>query len=272
MCTQRSATEQEDQHADPIVVFHYRDSPTSSTASAEIMVRGSQQTSDTLDWSRLQREAALTSVSLGEYEPSLEGGNATDVSLLSTGTISDDSAADEGRLQIAWDGTDEHSEDETESESGRSTVVSLALPNRRSSRAAPYTNRRMVSTLMPSKTLPSKVLEGTKFPIVYHRNMARTFPGHETRTPEQQRQRQRNTEAARISRAKTKLLEQLMEREMQDVAATNTNRKRMVASQREYVNRLAELLHLPRSTMKLIEKQLSDEANLQGKSSIESII
>ncbi|XP_050094127.1 uncharacterized protein LOC126576869 [Anopheles aquasalis] len=261
MCTQRSTTEQEDQHADPIVVFHYRDSPTSSSASVD-MVRGSQ---DMLDWSRLQREAALASVSMGEYEPSLEGGSATDVSLISTETISDDSAADEARLKIAWDVTDENSEEETESESGRSTIVSLTLPARRSSRAAPYTNRRMVCTLMPNNTLPKDTLEGAKIPIVYHRNMARTFPGHDTRTPEQQRQRQRNTEAARISRAKTKLLEQLMEKEMRDVAAINANRKRMVATQREYVNRLANLLHLPRSTMKMYEKQLADEAHLRQK-------
>ncbi|XP_058065721.1 uncharacterized protein LOC131215350 [Anopheles bellator] len=232
-------TVQQEEIADPIVIFRYSDSPGPIQQSE----CAGQRISDLLDWSRLRREASLVPLS-SDRDQSLEDKNA-DVSLQSAGTTSDDSVAEEGRLQITWDG--EHSEGSSES------------------------NRRMLKSSLPGDMLTRetrKALVATslgEMSLVYHGNMARKFPGLENRTPEQQKQRQRNTEAARISRAKTKLLEQLVEKETQEVSTTNTRSKRMVAAQLVYVNTLADLLDLPRIRLKAFDGHATDNIIIDEK-------
>ncbi|XP_052861600.1 uncharacterized protein LOC128268520 [Anopheles cruzii] len=251
-------TVQQEEIADPIVIFRYSDSPGPMQPSE----CAGQRISDLLDWSRLRREASLVPLP-SDRDQSLEDKNV-DLSLQSAGTTSDESVADERRLQISWDG--EHSEGS--SESNRSTVVSPAF--RKRSRSVPYTNRRMLKSLpadMLSK-VTRKALVSTslgEMSLVYHGNMARKFPGLENRTPEQQKQRQRNTEAARISRRKTKLLEQLVEKETQEVSSTNTRSKRMVAAQLVYVNTLTDLLDLPRIRLKAFDGHATDDIIIHEK-------
>lgn len=94
--------------------------------------------------------------------------------------------------------------------------------------------------------LPLRLVEDYKIPripVVYHRNMAREFPGTETRTPEQQIQRKRNTEAARQSRAKAKVLEQLVENESKEAHFENVNSKRILAAQHTYANLLLKQMN-----------------------------
>lgn len=79
-------------------------------------------------------------------------------------------------------------------------------------------------------------------PVVYHQNMARTFPGSENRTPEQQEQRQKNTVAARYSRAKAKMIENIVERESVEAKQENLTSKRNIAARNVYANMMLELL------------------------------
>ncbi|EGK96633.1 AGAP013485-PA [Anopheles gambiae str. PEST] len=83
-----------------------------------------------------------------------------------------------------------------------------------------------------------------EIPIVYHKSMARQFPIKD-RTPEQMEKRRRNTEAARVSRAKTKMAEIMMEKEASELNTANTSIKQMIASQLAYANELCKLLDMP---------------------------
>uniref|UniRef100_A0A6E8WAD8 BZIP domain-containing protein n=1 Tax=Anopheles coluzzii TaxID=1518534 RepID=A0A6E8WAD8_ANOCL len=83
-----------------------------------------------------------------------------------------------------------------------------------------------------------------EIPIVYHKSMARQFPIKD-RTPEQMEKRRRNTEAARVSRAKTKMAEIMMEKEASELNTDNTSIKQMIASQLAYANELCKLLDMP---------------------------
>lgn len=82
-----------------------------------------------------------------------------------------------------------------------------------------------------------------QIPVVYHKNMARQFPEAQGKTEQQKLQRKKNTEAARQSRAKAKILETLVESECRQAATENVNAKRMIATQRAYANSLLQLLH-----------------------------
>lgn len=79
-------------------------------------------------------------------------------------------------------------------------------------------------------------------PVVYHQNMARKFPGSENRTPEQQEQRQKNTVAARYSRAKAKMMENIVERESVEAKQENFTSKRNIAARNVYANMMLRIL------------------------------
>jgi hypothetical protein len=80
------------------------------------------------------------------------------------------------------------------------------------------------------------------FPYKYHGNMARSFPIRKHRTPEEQLLRQRNTEAARLSRIRTKIMESQMDADIIRIQGENLNSKRKIAAQRVYANMLLEVL------------------------------
>lgn len=81
-----------------------------------------------------------------------------------------------------------------------------------------------------------------QIPVVYHKNMARQFPETHGKTEQQKIQRKKNTEAARQSRAKAKMLETIVESECRQAATENVNAKRMIATQRAYANTLLKLM------------------------------
>ncbi|XP_063702354.1 uncharacterized protein LOC134832300 [Culicoides brevitarsis] len=105
--------------------------------------------------------------------------------------------------------------------------------------------RRMVS-ISPAASLQLSLLDRYKIPsnipVVYHKNMARQFPEAQGKTAQQKIQRKKNTEAARQSRAKAKILETIVESECRQAATENVNAKRMIATQRAYANTLLKLL------------------------------
>lgn len=82
----------------------------------------------------------------------------------------------------------------------------------------------------------------SQIPVIYHKNMARQFPEAHGKTEQQKLQRKKNTEAARQSRAKAKILENIVESECRQAAMENVNAKRMIATQRAYANTLLNLL------------------------------
>ncbi|XP_029727544.1 uncharacterized protein LOC109415761 [Aedes albopictus] len=76
---------------------------------------------------------------------------------------------------------------------------------------ATSTVRRPSSSRSLRATL-SRYIQGP-IPVTYNGNMARRFPGAENRTPQQQAVRERNTIAARVSRAKMRMLDAIMKKE-----------------------------------------------------------
>uniref|UniRef100_A0A1Q3EV53 BZIP domain-containing protein n=1 Tax=Culex tarsalis TaxID=7177 RepID=A0A1Q3EV53_CULTA len=81
-------------------------------------------------------------------------------------------------------------------------------------------------------------------PVRYNANMARKFPGAENRTPEQQAVRQRNTVAARQSRAKMRIMEEMLTQEATDERTINEYMKERLAACFMYGNALRRLLRL----------------------------
>lgn len=89
--------------------------------------------------------------------------------------------------------------------------------------------------------------ETVDLPIPYHKNMARHFPGADQRTPEQQALREKNTEAARSSRAKAKATNTKGIDEYINATTKSMNYKKTLACEMVYCNEL--LKHLGRPTM-----------------------
>lgn len=79
-------------------------------------------------------------------------------------------------------------------------------------------------------------------PVIYHKNMARQFPNTIVRSIEEQIVRDKNTEAARHSRAKSKVIFKLIRTDADDTTIENVNGKRTVAAQRNYANLLLKVL------------------------------
>lgn len=106
-------------------------------------------------------------------------------------------------------------------------------------------HRSKVMSISPT-TLHLNMLDRYKIPsqipVIYHKNMARQFPEAHGKTEQQKLQRKKNTEAARQSRAKAKILENIVESECRQAAMENVNAKRMIATQRAYANTLLNLL------------------------------
>uniref|UniRef100_A0A1Q3EV52 BZIP domain-containing protein n=1 Tax=Culex tarsalis TaxID=7177 RepID=A0A1Q3EV52_CULTA len=86
--------------------------------------------------------------------------------------------------------------------------------------------------------------ENYQVPVRYNANMARKFPGAENRTPEQQAVRQRNTVAARQSRAKMRIMEEMLTQEATDERTINEYMKERLAACFMYGNALRRLLRL----------------------------
>lgn len=80
--------------------------------------------------------------------------------------------------------------------------------------------------------------------VRYNANMARKFPGAENRTPEQQAVRARNTVAARQSRAKMRIMEEMLTHEASDERTINDYMKERIAACFMYGNNLREILQM----------------------------
>jgi hypothetical protein len=93
-----------------------------------------------------------------------------------------------------------------------------------------------------SPAVPAHSTRRVSLPIKYHKNMARHFPSSKVRTPEEQRLRQKNTEAARLSRIKARIMETVMDSDIMKNLRENFRSKRTVATQRVYANMLLEIL------------------------------
>lgn len=94
-----------------------------------------------------------------------------------------------------------------------------------------------------------KVSEGSssenyEVQVRYNANMARRFPGAENRTPEQQAVRQRNTVAARQSRAKMRIMEEMLTQEASVERKMNYFMKERIAACFNYGNLLRDILKL----------------------------
>uniref|UniRef100_A0A182QTB8 BZIP domain-containing protein n=1 Tax=Anopheles farauti TaxID=69004 RepID=A0A182QTB8_9DIPT len=77
--------------------------------------------------------------------------------------------------------------------------------------------------------------------LTYNKNMVRTRSS-QCSTPEEKKRRLQNTYAARLSRAKTRTLQMMLEKEHNEEAAHNQSLKRSVAAQKTYVGMLQQLL------------------------------
>uniref|UniRef100_A0A182R162 eIF-4F 25 kDa subunit n=1 Tax=Anopheles farauti TaxID=69004 RepID=A0A182R162_9DIPT len=195
---------------------------TSARRDSEPLAR----TMEPLEWPSKSRASTRRSIS----------NRKSDFSYLDSG----DSGDEDNRLQIAWEGeTSETQSNHSEGSESSGTASSSSAPPSSAMVAANTIVRHPLSRWNALITLQNR-----EIPVVYHKNMARTFPGT-ARTPEQLEMRRRNTEAARISRAKAKMAEMLMEKEAADLGATNEAVKRMVAAQLVYANALCRLLELP---------------------------
>uniref|UniRef100_A0A182J3P1 Uncharacterized protein n=1 Tax=Anopheles atroparvus TaxID=41427 RepID=A0A182J3P1_ANOAO len=104
--------------------------------------------------------------------------------------------------------------------------------------------------------------------LKYHKNMARSFgSSKEDSTPEQQKRRIRNTEAARISRAKARAISGLLEKESTEAAETNLQRKVLVAQKRVYIAGLLKLLGMPAKDLMVEweqQEQTDDDQDPEG--------
>uniref|UniRef100_A0A182WX33 eIF-4F 25 kDa subunit n=1 Tax=Anopheles quadriannulatus TaxID=34691 RepID=A0A182WX33_ANOQN len=127
-----------------------------------------------------------------------------------------DDSNDSSRLLIASesDHSDTQSNHSEQSESSGTTFTSTT---------STLNDSRSVTVM--KKLHPSRPLSrwhslvaanNEEIPIVYHKSMARQFPVKD-RTPEQMEMRRRNTEAARVSRAKSKMAEVMMEKEASEL-------------------------------------------------------
>lgn len=89
-----------------------------------------------------------------------------------------------------------------------------------------------------AKQTPAYLSAAATEPMEYHKNMARHYPGSENWSQEQIEFRLKNSRAARISRAKAKVL-QFQREEISKTAKTeNTLAKRRVATLAVYMNKL----------------------------------
>lgn len=86
--------------------------------------------------------------------------------------------------------------------------------------------------------------ENYQVAVRYNANMARKFPGAENRTPEQQAVRARNTVAARQSRAKMRIMEEMLTHEASDESTINEYMKERIAACFMYGNNLREILQM----------------------------
>lgn len=106
----------------------------------------------------------------------------------------------------------------------------------------PYRRTLSISPASLQLSLLDRYKIPNQIPVVYHKNMARQFPESHGKTEQQKIQRKKNTEAARQSRAKAKLMETIVESECRQAATENVNAKRMIATQRAYANSLLRLI------------------------------
>lgn len=85
--------------------------------------------------------------------------------------------------------------------------------------------------------------------LTYHSNMARTFPGSDLRTDDQQARRDKNTLAARISRTKNKAYERMLVQQSKDATSANICMKRRIACLRVYASALMKANGFPESNI-----------------------
>ncbi|XP_053665560.1 uncharacterized protein LOC128714708 [Anopheles marshallii] len=159
--------------------------------------------------------------------------------------LESDDSCDSNRLQIAWNGDNNetqsnHSEGSESSGSTNDTQSMLHFKN--SLQSHPLKRYNAVITMTEAK-----------IPLIYHKSMARQFPSKQ-RTPEQMEMRRRNTEAARVSRAKMKMAELLMQKEANELSTANLTHKQMIASQLVYANALSKLLDMQSVDLKFFER------------------
>lgn len=81
---------------------------------------------------------------------------------------------------------------------------------------------------------------GDNEPMEYHKNMARHYPGSENWSQEQIEFRLKNSRAARVSRAKAKVLQKQREQISKAAKCHNSLAKRRVATFAVYLNKLHE--------------------------------
>ncbi|XP_053674298.1 uncharacterized protein LOC128724601 [Anopheles nili] len=171
--------------------------------------------------------------------------------------VDSDDSDDDGRLQIAWE-EEQNTTQSTHSEESQSTETSSTRSSIGKSIQDTILKDLQLYNRSPLNRWSSMItLQNHQLPIIFHKNMARNYPTV-NRTPEQLETRRRNTEAARISRAKTKMAQRMMEKEAEELSVTNSAVKRVVAARLVYVNAINKLLNFPQiqlSSFKDIESE-----------------
>uniref|UniRef100_A0A182X8P9 BZIP domain-containing protein n=1 Tax=Anopheles quadriannulatus TaxID=34691 RepID=A0A182X8P9_ANOQN len=163
-----------------------------------------------------------------------------------TGSLHDTSSFlhsdDNSRLHTTFESNKDSDTRSNHSEQSASTFTSTASTDLQNKRDGGVTIMRK---LHPSRTLyrwQSKLAgHHEEIPIVYHQNMARQYPATD-RTPQQLDKRNRNNEAAPVSRAKSRMAEAVLEKEAEELEAANTSIKKTIASQLAYANELCTML------------------------------
>lgn len=167
-------------------------------------------------------------------------------------SLSDD---DEGRLVIDWEEPKEESKVEPKVEQEVVDVSKLSIGitklNQELSKLMPKIDKEyseLYSKYQPYMLRLQRFHRDQKMKrdrsnlknldLNYHSNMARNFPGTEQRTSEQKERREKNTVAARISRAKNKAQEKTVDENSAQAALINLTTKRRLVILRNYATYL----------------------------------
>ncbi|XP_052898096.1 uncharacterized protein LOC128304894 [Anopheles moucheti] len=162
--------------------------------------------------------------------------------------LESDDSCDSSRLQIVWNGDNQ----ETQSNHSEGSESSGSNSTNNDTRSILHFKNSLQTH--PLKRYNAAITSAeAKISLIYHKSMARQFPTKE-RTPEQMEMRRRNTEAARVSRAKMKMAELLMQKEANELSTTNATHKQMIASQLVYANELSKLLDNQSVELKFFER------------------
>uniref|UniRef100_A0A2Y9D351 BZIP domain-containing protein n=1 Tax=Anopheles merus TaxID=30066 RepID=A0A2Y9D351_ANOME len=155
-----------------------------------------------------------------------------------------DDSNDSSRLLIASESDHSDTQSNHSEQSGSSGATFTSTTSTLNDSRPVPTMKKLHPSRPLSRWHALVAVNNEEIPIAYHKSMARQFPVKD-RTPEQMEARRRNNDASRVSRAKSRMAEVMMQKEASELDIANTFIKEMIASQLAYANELCKLLDMP---------------------------